>query len=89
MEIAKVFWSGRSQAVRLPKEFRFDEEEFEITAHPASANLGSSSRAIGASTDEKIMRGRFVAPSGVFGCITISAMRRGSGVSRRHAQASA
>lgn len=21
---AKVFWSGRSQAVRLPKEFRFD-----------------------------------------------------------------
>ncbi|KQP54998.1 type II toxin-antitoxin system VapB family antitoxin [Methylobacterium sp. Leaf108] len=23
-DIAKVFWSGRSQAVRLPKEFRFD-----------------------------------------------------------------
>lgn len=23
---AKVFWSGRSQAVRLPKEFRFDTE---------------------------------------------------------------
>lgn len=23
---AKVFWTGRSQAVRLPKEFRFDEE---------------------------------------------------------------
>ena len=27
---AKVFWSGRSQAVRLPKEFRFDEEEVVI-----------------------------------------------------------
>ena len=23
-DIAKIFWSGRSQAVRLPKEFRFD-----------------------------------------------------------------
>lgn len=23
---AKVFWSGRSQAVRLPKEFRFDND---------------------------------------------------------------
>lgn len=26
-EIAKVFWSGRSQAVRLPKDFRFDDSE--------------------------------------------------------------
>jgi len=24
--IAKLFWSGRAQAVRLPKEFRFDGE---------------------------------------------------------------
>jgi antitoxin VapB len=23
---AKVFWTGRSQAIRLPKEFRFDTE---------------------------------------------------------------
>jgi antitoxin VapB len=27
---AKVFWSGRSQAVRLPKEFRFDANEVSI-----------------------------------------------------------
>ena len=27
METAKVFWSGRSQAVRLPKTFRFDTDE--------------------------------------------------------------
>jgi antitoxin VapB len=27
---AKVFQSGNSQAVRLPKEFRFDVEELEI-----------------------------------------------------------
>lgn len=27
MEMAKVFENGRSQAVRLPKKFRFDVEE--------------------------------------------------------------
>ena len=27
---AKVFWSGRSQAVRLPVECRFDSSEVEI-----------------------------------------------------------
>ena len=27
---AKVFMSGNSQAVRLPKEFRFDTDEVEI-----------------------------------------------------------
>jgi antitoxin VapB len=30
MEIAKVFWSGRSQAVRLPKAFRFDTDKVRI-----------------------------------------------------------
>ena len=30
MNIAKIFWSGRSQAVRLPKEFRFDTAEVRI-----------------------------------------------------------
>jgi antitoxin VapB len=33
MESAKVFWSGRSQAVRLPKEFRFEGEEVRIRRH--------------------------------------------------------
>ena len=27
---AKIFWSGRSQAVRIPKEFRFDATEVNI-----------------------------------------------------------
>jgi virulence-associated protein VagC len=27
---ARLFWNGRSQAVRLPKEFRFDGDEVEI-----------------------------------------------------------
>lgn len=26
-QTAKVFWSGRSQAVRIPKDFRFDSDE--------------------------------------------------------------
>ena len=30
MSTAKIFWSGRSQAVRLPKEFRFDTDEVRI-----------------------------------------------------------
>lgn len=30
MEVAKVFKSGNSQAVRLPKEFRTDHSEFNI-----------------------------------------------------------
>ncbi|MEJ1160877.1 antitoxin [Prosthecomicrobium sp. N25] len=30
MTTAKVFWTGRSQAVRLPKEFRFDVDEVRI-----------------------------------------------------------
>lgn len=31
METAKVFWSGRSQAVRLPKHFRVDGHAVRIT----------------------------------------------------------
>jgi antitoxin VapB len=27
---AKIFWTGRSQAVRLPKKFRMDGEEVRI-----------------------------------------------------------
>ncbi len=30
MKTAKLFWNGRSQAVRLPKEFRFKGEEVHI-----------------------------------------------------------
>lgn len=29
-DMAKVFWSGRSQAVRLPKEYRFEGDEVRI-----------------------------------------------------------
>ena len=33
MDTAKIFWSGRSQAVRLPRQFRFEAEEVRIRRH--------------------------------------------------------
>jgi antitoxin VapB len=30
---ARIFWSGRSQAARLPKEFRFRDREVRIRRH--------------------------------------------------------
>ena len=39
METAKLFWSGRSQAVRLPKEFRFRGKEVRIRRHGSSVIL--------------------------------------------------
>jgi antitoxin VapB len=39
VEIAKIFWSGRSQAVRLPKDFRFQGDEVRIRRHGNSVIL--------------------------------------------------
>jgi len=39
MDTAKVFWSGRSQAVRLPKEFRFDTDQVRIRRHGSAVIL--------------------------------------------------
>ena len=33
MKTAKIFQHGNSQAVRLPKEFRFDEDEVIVKQH--------------------------------------------------------
>jgi antitoxin VapB len=33
MDTAKLFWTGRSQAVRLPKDFRFAGEKVRIRRH--------------------------------------------------------
>ena len=33
MSTAKVFWSGNSQAIRLPKEFRFPPDTEEVAIH--------------------------------------------------------
>jgi antitoxin VapB len=36
---AKLFKNGRSQAVRLPKEFRFEGTEVEIRQNPATGEV--------------------------------------------------
>jgi antitoxin VapB len=39
VETAKLFWSGRSQAVRLPKDFRIEGHEVRIRRHGAAVIL--------------------------------------------------
>jgi antitoxin VapB len=39
MDIAKIFWSGRSQAVRLPKEYRFPNDQARIRRHGSAVIL--------------------------------------------------
>lgn len=41
---AKLFKNGRSQAVRLPAEFRFEEKEVYIRRDPASGDVVLSRR---------------------------------------------
>ncbi len=36
---AKIFMTGRSQAVRLPKEFRFEGDTVNISRDPATGNI--------------------------------------------------
>jgi antitoxin VapB len=43
-QIAKIFVTGRSQAVRLPLEFRFEESEVYIRRDPASGDVILSRR---------------------------------------------
>ena len=38
-QTAKLFASGRSQAVRLPREFRFEGQEVFIRRDPASGDI--------------------------------------------------
>jgi antitoxin VapB len=41
MKIAKIFMNGRSQAVRLPKEYRFDCDEVFVERHGDSVILSA------------------------------------------------
>ncbi|MDE2324615.1 MAG: AbrB/MazE/SpoVT family DNA-binding domain-containing protein [Betaproteobacteria bacterium] len=43
-QTAKVFTTGRSQAVRLPLEYRFDEREVYIRRDPATGDVILSRR---------------------------------------------
>lgn len=38
-EVAKLFWSGRSQAVRLPKSYRFEGDAVRIRRRGAAVVL--------------------------------------------------
>lgn len=44
MQTAKVFMTGRSQAVRLPAEFRFDTDEVFIRRDPETGDVILSRR---------------------------------------------
>lgn len=39
MDKAKIFMNGKSQAVRLPKKYRFDADEIEVREHPLGVLL--------------------------------------------------
>jgi antitoxin VapB len=39
VSIAKIFWSGNSQAVRLPKDFRFSPDTDEVEIHREGDHL--------------------------------------------------
>lgn len=44
MQTAKIFKNGRSQAVRLPAEFRFEGDEVSIRRDPLTGDVILSSR---------------------------------------------
>ncbi|TAM12654.1 MAG: AbrB/MazE/SpoVT family DNA-binding domain-containing protein [Nevskiaceae bacterium] len=52
MQTAKLFANGRSQAVRLPAEFRFEGNEVFIRRDPLTGNVILSSHAGWTSWDE-------------------------------------
>ena len=65
MRKARVFKSGNSQAVRLPKQFRFQVEEVEIlrrgneiVLREPKRNLSQAFAALGAMPDDFMAEGR-------------------------------
>jgi antitoxin VapB len=65
MNKARIFKSGNSQAVRLPKQFRFDVDEVEILRRGSDIvlrkpkrNLEQAFTALGAMPDDFMVEGR-------------------------------
>jgi antitoxin VapB len=65
MSKARIFKSGNSQAVRLPKQFRFDVKEVEIlrrgheiVLREPKRNLGQAFAALGAMPEDFMADGR-------------------------------
>ena len=68
LEKAKVFMSGRSQAVRIPAEFRFSGSEVYIRRDPRNGDLILSQAPTGlaeifAALDEVGVPGEFLTPA--------------------------
>jgi antitoxin VapB len=70
MGVAKVFRSGNSQAVRIPREFQFDTAEVEIerrgdeiVLRPPRRNLRTAFDALAAMPDDFFATGREDAPA--------------------------
>lgn len=66
---AKIFQSGNSQAVRIPKEFRFDVSEVEIfrrgdevVLKPKPRNLGAAFTLLGEMPSDFMETGREDSP---------------------------
>lgn len=62
---AKIFKSGNSQAVRIPKEFRFDATEVqifkrgdEVVLKPKPQNLGVAFKLLSAMPEDFMVEGR-------------------------------
>lgn len=65
MLTAKVFENGRSQAVRIPKEYRFEEDEVSISKvgqvlllFPKNDNWSTFSQALDMFTEDFMLDGR-------------------------------
>jgi antitoxin VapB len=65
MDTAKVFWSGRSQAVRLPKAFRINANEVrirkegeKIVLEPVSEDWAWLDALVGTMSDDFMANGR-------------------------------
>ena len=70
MNTAKIFMSGRSQALRLPKKFRFDDDEVYIQKLgditflvPKSAQWQTFLNGINGFSDDFMADGRFSFPT--------------------------
>ena len=70
MAIAKVFKSGNSQAIRLPKEFRLKATQVELTwrgdelivREPKKRSLASAFQALASMPDDFFPEGRIDSP---------------------------
>lgn len=63
-DMAKIFWSGRSQAVRLPKEYRFEGEQVSIRREGDKVILEAAPDVIGEAVADEIDRLRALVDDG-------------------------